>query len=77
MRYIIFKHHKVFNPIKIWDIKEIKHKYPNTEIGPSVTFAKVFVKANNGKVIQEGTIIEGDELEALETYINLKEYDGY
>jgi hypothetical protein len=54
----------------------VKHKYPKTEIGPLTTFAKVFVKANNGKVLQEGTIIDGDELGAIETYLNLKEYNG-
>ncbi|MHA2039693.1 MAG: hypothetical protein ACW98X_25020 [Promethearchaeota archaeon] len=76
MKYILFKDDRVFNKSKIWDIKEIKHKYPKSEIGEIVTFAKVYIKANNGKTLQTGTIIKGDEEEALYTYLNLKEYNG-
>lgn len=76
MKHVIFKDSRVFDKKKIWTIAELKHKYPKLEVGEIITYAKVYIKANNGKVLQIGTLLKGDEGEALDTYLNLKEYDG-
>jgi hypothetical protein len=76
MRYIFFKKSEYFDKNKIWHIKDIKHKYPKTEVGEIITFAKVYVKVNNGKTIQKGIMISGDEETALNNYLNMKEFNG-
>jgi len=76
MKYIIFGDSRVFDSKKIWTIQEIKHKYPESNVDEIITFAKVHIKANNGKVLQTGIMIKGDEEQALNTYLNMKDFNG-
>jgi len=76
MKFIFFKKSNYFSRDKIWDIKDIKRKYPKTEVSEIVSFARVYVKVNNGKVIQKGIMVSGDEEEALNNYLNMREFNG-
>jgi len=76
MKFVFFKKSNYFDKNKIWDIKDLKRKYPKSEVGEIVMFAKVYIKVNNGKTIQIGTMVSGDEETALSNYLNLREYSG-
>ena len=71
-KYIIFKDSKVFNKDKLWDIKDVKNKYPQTIVEPAGVF---FIKVKaSGKEIQGGLMIDGDsEYEVLSKYMRLKD----
>ena len=76
MRYVIFKNSEYFDSKKIWDVKDVKRKMPNTEVSEVISFAKVYVKVDNGKLIQEGIMISGDEEQVLYNYLNMREFNG-
>ena len=72
MKYVMFEDSKVFNKNKVWDIKDIKSKYPNTMVESAGVFF-ITVKAD-GKELQRGFMIDGDsEYEALSKYMRLKD----
>lgn len=63
--FVIFKDSVVFSKNKIWDIKDIKHKCPETEVEP-MFIAYVDVVFGHKK-LQKGIIINAEnEAEALE-----------
>jgi len=76
MKFVFFKNSEYFDKNKIWNIKDLKRKFPETEISEPVMYAKVYIKVNNGKTIQVGTIISGDEETVLNNYLNLREFNG-
>jgi len=72
MRYVIFQDNKVFNDSKLWDIQDVKQKYPHSEV-ELVNAAFVRVKAPNGKELQNGLMVSADsEYDALRIYTRLK-----
>ena len=72
MRYVIFTDNKVFNDNKLWDIQDIKHKYPHTNI-EMVNASLINVTSPNGKVLQRGMMISADsEVDALRKYTELR-----
>ena len=76
MRFVFFKKSNYFNKDHVWNIAEIKRKFPKTEVGEVVTFANVYVKANNGKVIQKGIMISGKDEKAVDNYLFMREFNG-
>ena len=59
MRFVVFEDNKFFNSNKLWDIADIKHKFPKSTV-EFHTFGVVKVKANDGKTMQEGLMFDGD-----------------
>ena len=69
--FVIFGNSKVFDRFKVWDIKDIKSKYPQTEVSSEIYLIDV---KSSGRVIQQGcVIIAEDELDALNKYARLKD----
>jgi hypothetical protein len=72
MRYVIFADSKMFSNSKLWDITDIKQKFPHTEL-EIVNASFVKVKAPNGVELQKGLMVSADsEYDALRIYTGLK-----
>ena len=72
MRYVIFTDNKVFNENKLWDIQEVKHKYPHTNV-ELVNASIINVLSPGGKILQKGIMISADsEVDALRKYTELR-----
>ena len=68
--FVVFDKNNVFSKFKAWELKDIKGKYPQTEVVGDIYL--VNVKAS-GRVIQQGILLNAeDELEAIEHYRRLK-----
>jgi len=68
--FVVFANSKVFSKLKVWDIKDIKSKYPQSQVSGMIFLIDV---KSSGRVIQQGIVINAeDELEALDKYDRLK-----
>ena len=62
--FVVFGKSNVFSKLKVWDIKDIKAKYPQTEVVGDIYLINV---KSSGRVIQQGIMLNAEnELEALE-----------
>lgn len=67
---MFFNDHKMFKPGKIWRVSEIITRFKKTEI---TMFGVIVVKANNGKDLQHGLIIDAqNEVDAIDKYEIIK-----
>jgi len=71
MKFVVFEDSKVFNKAKLWDIGDIKHKFPMSTVEYK-PMAIVRVLSNDGKILQKGYMFEGDGGEVLEQYEQVK-----
>ncbi len=68
MRYVIFKKSEVFDSNRLWTMEQILHKYPRTT-SELVYIDHIMVRAEDGRAIQEGMMIEAnDEEDAIKKY---------
>ena len=73
MRYVIFQDSRAFNADRLWEISDVKIKYPHSKI-EIVNAAFVTVTAPDGKELQEGVMISADsEYDALRKYTGLRD----
>jgi hypothetical protein len=77
--FVIFKDTVVFNKEKVWDIREVKHKCPKTEIRPM--FVGYVDVVFGDKKLQKGLLInaenEHDALERLNEWMARSEKYSY
>ena len=73
MRLVMFLDDKMFQSGKLWDIQDVKQKFPHSEL-ELVNAAFVTVKAPDGKVLQNGVMVSGDsEYDIMRKYMGLRD----
>ena len=73
--FVIFKDSVIFSKNKIWDIKDVKHKCPNTEVEPM--FVGYVDVVFGHKKLQRGIMINAkDEHEAIKRLKEWKDLTG-
>ena len=70
--YVIFKDSKVFSKEQLWDLGQVLLKYGKSDIKIHCV-GRIEVKASNDKVLQEGVLIQAENVsEAIGVYETIK-----